>query len=67
MKNVEYCQWTGYNKQEMIQFLESAGQPYLINRHHLFIRFSESYDKVPEYYYVVKKNGVILRNFIVKP
>ena len=54
MKNVEYCQWTGHNKEEMIHFLESAGQPYLINRHHLFIRFSESYDKVPEYYYVVK-------------
>ena len=67
MPKYEYCQWNLNNKADMILFLQSSQQPYLINRHHLFIRFAESYDRVQENYYVVKKDGVILRDFVSKP
>jgi hypothetical protein len=63
----EYCQWNLENKENMILFLESCKQPYLINRHHLFLRFAESYDRVQTNDYVVKKDGVILRNTVQKP
>jgi hypothetical protein len=60
----EYLQWTGDNKEEMIGFLVSANQQYLINRNHLFIKFSDSYSQVPMFYFVLKIDGHIQRNFL---
>jgi hypothetical protein len=62
----EYCQWKGDNKVEMIAFLVSANQTYLINRNRLFIRFADSYCQVPKFYYVVKIHGNIQRDFLDK-